>query len=512
MERLKAVVDNRFRIPVEQLSGEELNDLKRLFTYENPEYAKIKAITKGRFSRKKVPEFIRTWKVEGGEFSVPRGAFINLRSRSEEEVCTNGFEVDERTIVGRHDMIGKIPSFKLTLRDYQQELEDRVFALRDALIRSPQGSGKTTLAFSYVARHNLPALVVVPTDKIFQQWVKRAQSELGLAYEDVGIIKGSTRVVRPLTIASQKTLTNCVADYADLFGVLVFDEAQKFAAKTFFEVADKMPAKHRLAVSADERRADGKEFIIYDVFGPVVHEIGRERLQAQGSIIDAEIRIVPTGAEVAWYSKLPPMKRMQGYIQTKLADVLSKDQQRNALVMEVLGWCVAEKQPVITLASRRDHCATLNSMAIELGWNSGLLMGGPKSVDEFKRTEREMRDGDLMQAVGTYKAVGVGFDLPLVTRGVFAAPCASKSGEQQFKQYCGRYERPCPDTGKRDAIVYYLWDEAVQGIGVVHRIKKWKKNVKVLHEGRWLNAADYLRVWRQREEENETVEGFQPVR
>jgi len=499
MRQVQVLIDNRIRIPLSQLSVALVLKVQRQFTYDNPEYRKLKAIR--GFVPRGVPETLRSWELSTCELSVPRGALDKLRD------VLGALRVRRAKCMGR-PLASPLPEHRIRLRPYQEEIKrvctHELGLSGTALIRSPQGSGKTTTGFAIASEINLATLVVVPTERIFKQWVDGALKNLGLEADEVGIIRGNKRVIRPLTIGMQQTLRNCAHEYADVFGLVIGDEAQRFAASTFFDVIDVLKAVYRVGLTADERRSDKKEFLVHDVFGPVLLEVSRETLIAQGAIIDAEIRVVPTEFDAPWYTELAPLKRAQSHNQQRLTVELEGNKARNALVMEVLGWCVEEGEPTITLAWHREHCATLNSMSLARGWDSGLLLGGAESRDEFDRTERELRECSLNQAVGTYQAIGVGFDLPLVSRGIFAAPCAGKSGKQQFAQFTGRYERPSPETGKveQDAvIVYYFWDRKVFGLWPLIHISRWKPKVKVLDGEHWVNAKQFIREEEQREDD-----------
>jgi superfamily II DNA or RNA helicase len=495
-------IDNRIRIAVDLLAPEELLALQKAFTYANPEYAKLKGMGR-KFVPKRVPKVLTTWELGGGCLSLPRGGIDKVRA-----VLAQSLRVKRRMSFGDPELAGKIPDHRLQPRPYQSQILQACIDTGTALVRSPPGSGKTFVGYSIAAKLKLATLVVVPTERILQQWIRGVDKNFGMRPEDVGIIQGSTRVIKPLTIGMQQTLKNCSRDYLNVFGVVIGDESQRFAADTFFDVIDLFPAAYRIGMSADERRADKKEFLVYDVFGQVAVEIPRQTLIDQGAIIDAEVRVVPTSFEAPWYTGLKPQKRADAEVQSRLAVELSEDVERNRLVMHVLEWCARENEPTITLTWRREHCTTLNSMALARGFGSGVLMGGKDSQAEFDRTERELTDGELKQAVGTYQAVGVGFDLPLVSRGIFAGPCAGNNGKQQFAQFCGRYERPEPATGKvnpYDSAIYYLWDHRVYGLNPLRNIVKWKPKVTVLDGDAWVPAKEYLKAHDRRDEHDDDV-------
>src|SRR5690606_35687194 len=115
-------------------------------------------------------------------------------------------------------------------RSFQTEQVEAGVQWKTCLWRAPPGSGKTTSALLYVAKLQLPTIVVVPDRVLFDQWLKRCTKELGLQHSEVGQIQGSIRHIRPITIAMAQTLNNCVTDYAHTFGVFIADEVQRHGA------------------------------------------------------------------------------------------------------------------------------------------------------------------------------------------------------------------------------------------------------------------------------------------
>lgn len=492
-------IDNRIRIPVRSLTDQQLEDLQREFTYVNPAYEKTRK--RLGYVPKGVPKVIASWQLGRGELTLPRGGLERVKEVLGALALA---DYEDRTTRGDPDLAGQIPDHCLELRGYQNQVVEVVKARRTALIRSPGGSGKTTIGYALAAALKLPTLVVVPTEKIFRQWVREVKKNFDMDPLDVGVIQGARRNIRPFTVGMQQTLRNCASDYANVFGLVIGDEAQRFAAETFFDVIDLFHAEYRLGLTMNEERADEKEFLIYDVFGPVALEVDRKMLIESGAIIDAEVRVVPTDFRADWYRRMPFKKRFFKQVQEKFTKQLIEDEARNELVMKMLEWCVREDQPTITLAWRREHAMRINAESIRCGWNSGLLLGGADDQEEFARTESELSDGVLRQAVGTYQAVGVGFDLPIVSRGIFAAPCVSADGQQQFDQFCARFERPDVKSGKQNSIVYYLWDRHVNGPTALKRLVSWRSKVSVLNSaGEWAPARQYIRELKDADQDDD---------
>jgi len=492
------VIDSRVHVRLDSIPEGCVRKLQERFTYSNPDYAKAAARNRWGKVSSRIPETLETWAFSEDmtSMSFSRGALEQVLSILE---CPSA-SYSMRTTEGSESLIAELKRNPFVhgkeLRPFQREQVQAGLENTTCLWRAPAGSGKTTASLAYIAKLNLPALVVVPSMKVFEQWLRRAEEEFGLREDQIGVLQGSTRRVQPLTIAMQQTLRNCADQYANMFGVYVADEVQRHGADTFFHVTDCIPARYRLGVSADERRADGKEFLIYDLFGPTRHQVKRDMLVEQGFIHDAEVRVIPTDFRADWYKRLKPRNRAMGNVQSKLSLELAKDEKRNELLRQVIRWCVDSGEQTLLLAWRVEHCHILNSIAASVGVQCGLMLGGKDQEEEFERSRLAMEAGELQVASGTYQAIGVGFDLPSLGRGVMAAPCAnSEKGSMQFGQFCGRFERISFGTGKSGAVIYYLWDREVFGERPLRNLMKWKKNVVVLsrESGVFVPAKEYLK-------------------
>lgn len=316
----EVIVDSRIRIArPEELPEQCLAALRAEFTYENPDHAELRSLEtllrrvsgprrRDIFARymaaKNAPEFIVLWREEEGCLTLPRGGLAKVR----EALYEGGVEarfVDRRT-EGRN--LGKFScSPSVTLYDFQEAMVETALEKQCGMWRSPTGSGKSTAALALAARVRMPTLVIVWRGSLFDQWTERIESELGIPREDVGIIRGGEKKLRPITVGMQQTLYNCIDDegITSAFGCVILDESDRAAARTVSDVVDAFPAKYRIGVSADERRRDRKEFISYDVFGPVIADVKRDLLVKRNIVLDVDVRLVETQFEAPWYVELP---------------------------------------------------------------------------------------------------------------------------------------------------------------------------------------------------------------
>lgn len=449
-KRLVVRIDNRIRIDRDELPEACASDLKDRFEHANPEVAKARAIG----VRARIPPIITTWESRGGEFTLPRGGMGRLREVLREHGVA--YEVrDERCegspSPGFPEYVGP------DLRWYQEAGITRIVEKEQGIIRAGTGSGKTTMAFAAIARVGLNAIVILPNIGLFEQWQERAAKELGLRGDRLGMLGQGHRRLRPVTIAMQNTLWRLgVHDQVhDYFGHVLFDEAQLAAARTVNETLDRFPARFRVAVSADETRKDGKEFLTYDQFGDVIHEVDQAVIEEQGYVVDVAIMVMPTEFRAPWYGVGPGRK----IDFNRLLREMAEDPARDALALRIAHDEIRSGEQCILLTGHRDHTRQLDRYFVSHGIESGYLLGEKEKGDreEFQRTKRGLMDGSVRVGIGTYKALGVGIDMPAIAAGVAVTPISSNP--QQTNQVRGRLCRPSKD--KPNGRLHVLWDRHV---------------------------------------------------
>lgn len=488
---IELVVDNRVRL----VAGAALEALKTRGAFVelidehehvNPEFAKAKHFG----FKKRIPRKIVTWREDEDGVSFPRGSVPKVREMLRRELCAGDSKTHDRRTLG-DPTLGNIPKHRPpsgSLWPHQEMLISRAAAAQNALVRSGAGSGKTTALLALASRLNLPTLVVVPNQNLFDQWVGRCEKELNVPRSWVGQIQGSKRKLGPITIGMQQTLCGCAAEIAPAFGAVFVDEVQRAAARTFLEVVDAFTSKYRVGVSDDERRSDGKEFLIHDMFGPVVGEASHDDLVAQGYVMDVRVRVVPTEFRADWYTGLSDPKKLLAY--DHLLQELAGDVFRNALVLREVPAALAFGHQIVVFSSRIDHAMTLDRECNATGVRSGFVIG--EHPVESRETLARFAQGTTNAIFGTYQALGTGVDMPMVARGVFAMPIANNAkGRSQFKQYRGRFTRVADGKGAPEVV--YLWDRHVFGARALRHLCRWANDVKVEWRGALVPGRQVLK-------------------
>ncbi|MEM2905081.1 MAG: DEAD/DEAH box helicase family protein [Candidatus Bathyarchaeia archaeon] len=164
----------------------------------------------------------------------------------------------------------------LKLRDYQRSaLEAWLRAGRRGVIVLPTGAGKTVIAVKAIAELNRPALVVVPTLDLVEQWRRRLAEEFHL---EVGVYGGGVNVLRPLTVSTYDSAYLRVEELGNRFPLVVFDEAHHLPAPGYSQIAEMFASPYRMGLTATYEREDGLHKELPRLIGGKVYELDVEDL------------------------------------------------------------------------------------------------------------------------------------------------------------------------------------------------------------------------------------------
>lgn len=470
--------------------------IRARFTHKNPKHAKLRRM--GFYPGKGEPALIETWETHGSEISVPRGGMRTVRAELRKAGIP--FTVDDRRCSGEWHRKNPL-SESLRPYDYQERCIDLGLAAEQGIIKSPTGSGKTSLILALAARAFVPTLIVVHTGALLKQWVSRAESELGYRPGVVGLGQYEPRF---LTIAMQQTINRMAEDrwasFAPKFGALICDEVHLFGAATFAASVDRFPAKYRIGTSADHRRADRKDFLISDLFGSPIAEISLGELVDRQFVHDVEVVCLPTEFEAPWYvesrkkddeteaDEEAPQGPLPGDY-TRLVGEMAGDAGRNSIASQRAAECAQAGHRVLVWTARVEHAKELSEAISKLGQATVVMVGGDAA--EFERSRAEFSSGRAPVAVGTYQAIGTGIDLPSADRGVVTVPFATP---QIWGQVRGRLSRT--STGKTDARAFYLWDKRVFDLAPVRRMRSWNAKCYVEQPGGEVEVKEFLKSWK----------------
>ena len=112
--------------------------------------------------------------------------------------------------------------FQGELRPFQEIAVKDILRRDSGTFSAPTGSGKTIVALYVIAERKQPALIVVHTRELLQQWIDRIETFLGIPKEEVGIIgNGKKKVGDRITVALVQTLYKCAEEVSPRIGFLI---------------------------------------------------------------------------------------------------------------------------------------------------------------------------------------------------------------------------------------------------------------------------------------------------
>jgi superfamily II DNA or RNA helicase len=473
MRDARVTVDSRIRVLVADVGEEVATEIASLFEHRNPKRERLEQMRLVRFDRRKEPRIIRTWIRDGRWLSLPRGGRARVLSVFER----HGFRLrltDQRTEGYAPICDGfEWPAHRVTLFADQRQALEAVISRETSYIRSPTASGKSTTGIAMIARLKLPAIVIVWTGALLDQWRERFAAELGIDEVDIGFVQGGTRAIKPITVAMQQTIARIPVDdpFFRFWGVVIADELARFSAPSLFACTDPFPARYRLGMSADERRADGKEFLAHDLFGERAIEIRRIDLVAEGRVRDVAIVLVPTG----WSDPAIELAGAPADKYRVMLERMAESAERDSITIEIVRQELAKGEQVLVFSLRVEHCRKIVGRLASAGIAAGLMLGDKENRDELDRAVQGLRGGTVRVAVGTVQAIGTGVDLPRVGVGVVTMPIGGNP--QLLGQVAGRLSRIA--GGVTAARCYYLADPC--------RAKDWPK---LFHDDRPVLVRD----------------------
>ena len=404
--------------------------VRNLFTIENPKF--VEAEKMGRYTGDLEPE-LRFFNVVSGGLSCPRGAAGRLY-----DICTQHGEqitvMDERLELTPVDF-----AYNGTLRPYQSDVVNDVLKRDHGTLSAPTGSGKTTMGLFIIAQRKQPALIIVHTRELVNQWLDAIEKFLHIPADEVGVIGGGKFSIGDrVTVALVQSLYKRLNDVSPYIGHIIVDEAHRTPSRVFTQAVDAFPARYRLGLTATPWRRDGLSRAIFWHLGDVTGQVEKQDLLDNGNLCHASVKWVETTFSTALDAS--------EYYSTALSE-LTQDLDRNLLIAET----VTEHNGIgisLILSDRRDHCETLADILRHRHGIEAAVLTGQTPAKERERIIQGLKSGECHYLVATGQLIGEGFDLPEIGTLALVTPLKFSG---RLIQYIGRALRPTP--GKNKAII-----------------------------------------------------------
>lgn len=413
--------------------------VKKALSFPNPRFQDAERM--GRFTRN-IPRYLSAYETTDEGILVPRGFGPHLRWMAEEMDLPIRFE--DRTRIRPEVEF----TFKGSLRPYQAEAVGAVLSRNMGTLAAPTGSGKTIVGLYVIAKRRQPALIVVHTRELLNQWIDAIHRFLGIPESEIGVIGGGKYMVGPrVTVSIINSLYKCAPNVAPYIGHLIVDECHRTPSRTFSEAVAAFDSRFLLGLSATPWRRDRLSKLIYWALGDLVHSVDPGILQRNGDILRAAVRWRRTSFETTH----DPSEEY-----SKMLSELTADTGRNELIArDVASEVKRNLGIVLVLSDRKAHVETLAAL-LEDRRIPAVTLTGDMSTKARAESLDAVKNGSARVLVATGQLIGEGFDLPAMSSLFMATPIRF---DGRVLQYIGRVLRPAP--GKDRALVVDYIDEYI---------------------------------------------------
>ena len=381
------------------------------------------------------PRILKFYERTKSRLMVPRGYIRQLIN-----LC-KGYDVHFQLDDQRRSLPETEFTFAGQLKPFQQDALKVMLSKEFGTLSAPTGSGKTVMALWMIAKRRQPALIVVHTKELLNQWISRIETFLGIPAKQIGVIGGGGKKVlgEKITVALVQSLYKCAEDVSRHIGHLVVDECAP--SRTFTEAVTAFDSRYMLGLSATPYRRDKLSRLIFWHIGDVHHQIEASDLVKNGDILKAEIITRETDFK-------PYADPVMEY--SRMLSELTEDPDRNLLIASDIAKETRNGGGIcLVLSDRKGHCATLQAL-LEREFNlPSELLTGDLPVRKRQDIVDRLNQGKVKVLVATGQLIGEGFDCRGLTTLFMATPIKFNG---RVLQYLGRVLRPAP--GKDRAKVF----------------------------------------------------------
>ncbi|SEP10300.1 Superfamily II DNA or RNA helicase [Niastella yeongjuensis] len=468
---LQITLNNIIKIPRAQLDSGLINFLRDNLNFVNSEYIIKKKLGKNTFGTE---SYFRMLEERDGYIFIPRGFVRELLLYCKEKRIS--YQLNDE----RKKLTELKYSFKALLYDYQKAAVDTAIKKEMGIIVAPPGSGKTIIGLSIIAQKKQPALIIVHRKQLFDQWIERIQSFLGIAEPFIGkIVQGQQKIGAHITVAMIQSVAgiNASNDIFNSFGAIIIDECHHVPAKTFRQVISNFHCYYLYGLTATPIRKNNDEKLIFIHIGEVIHEM---KLPTQNNTPVKKVSIIIRETEL-----LVPFDYKTDKAET-LLQILIHDSSRNRLIIDDIISELNTGKKVLVLTERKAHINTLHQYLKNKFEVITISGEDPESAKKTKFSQ--INSGNFQVLISTGQFLGEGADIPNLGCLVLAYPF---SFEGKMIQYLGRVQRT-----EATPIIYDYRDKHVDYLEKLFRNRS-RYYQRLLHTGQIQRLDELMLVFNE---------------
>ena len=233
---MKIIINNKLKLS--DIPKKFCQSVYSKLTLNNPKW--IENNKMGRWNGN-TPNHLRFYEKTDNGLIAPRGFARQLINMAHKHNVSYRID-DQRCILPEIDF-----TFYGKLKPFQEQAVTDILSRDFGTLSAATGSGKTVMGLFVIAERKQPALIVVHTKELLNQWIDRIVSFLGIPKDEIGIIgAGKKNIGKQITVATVQSLYKCADEVSQHIGHLVVDENYKIPSRTFTEAVTAFDSKYML--------------------------------------------------------------------------------------------------------------------------------------------------------------------------------------------------------------------------------------------------------------------------
>tara|TARA_Y100000034_G_C6904427_1_gene419254 strand:- start:2380 stop:3747 length:1368 start_codon:yes stop_codon:yes gene_type:complete len=412
------------------LPKEIVEEMTSILIIDNP---KFKECEKHGYSTRGVPSRLKFIEQYHDHVIMPRGAVNILRRKLKEE------EIEFKVIDDTASLPIDIKS-NIKLHDYQEKACEKILKRRFGVLQAPTGSGKTVMAIKIIEERKQATLIIVHTKELMYQWRDRLQEFTDV--KEIGLQGDGHKEIKRVTVGIINTLQKSAVRYDGFFGQVIVDECHRCPSTIFSKFIKKLNTKYMLGLSATPYRRDGLSQVINFFMGDTVHKIETKKLQEEGHILKAKVKIVKTKFNTH-------VESVYDY-QRVIKEMVNNNSRNSLIVNKVIKQAGKKDGIVLVISDRKNHCHELWGRILEKGTGHTVLqVTGSTPPRVRKEAVTKLNAGKIDIVIATGQLIGEGFDLKSLSSIFLTTPIKYQG---RLIQYIGRILRKA--DGKEKATIF----------------------------------------------------------
>ncbi len=383
--------------------------------------------------------FFKLIEEQENEVIIPRGFIGKLVEFCKKEGIR--FQISDR----RKKLEPVVFNASIELYDYQKKALEITKRKDFGVIVAPPSSGKTILALEIISQKQQPALIIVHRKQLYDQWIDRIQSFLGIPKSQIGQIAGGKATIgSQISVAMMQSLSKLknIDEYSNSFGTIIIDECHHIPAKTFRDTIIHFNAYYLYGFTATPKRKNNDEKLIFVYIGEILHEITRMEY-AEFEQSKLEINVKETVLSVPFDYKIDNYETV--------SNILVYDTQRNQLIVNDIISEVPKRKSILILTERKSHINVLN-LYLKDKFET-ITISGEDSETQRNSKLKQIQSGHYKLVIATGQFFGEGIDIDVFDCLFLVYPFAF---EGKLIQYIGRIQR-----AKKKPVIYDYRDSKI---------------------------------------------------